>query len=126
MIIKFLLRLYPLDFKMQSVTPHLLRGLVEKLRIPRQAQDDQFALSGKSGILLGVRRLLISAIILLVRAYRYCLSPFIGNACRFYPSCSCYAEEAFKRHGVIKGGYLTIYRLLRCHPWCAGGLDLVP
>ncbi len=55
-----------------------------------------------------------------------CFSPFLGNNCRFYPSCSHYAEEAIATHGVIKGSYLALRRLGRCHPWHEGGLDPVP
>jgi len=62
----------------------------------------------------------------LIKLYRYCLSPYLGQGCRFHPSCSCYAEEALHKHGTIKGGWLLMRRLLRCHPWHAGGLDLVP
>jgi putative membrane protein insertion efficiency factor len=62
----------------------------------------------------------------LVRGYRYFISPMLGPSCRFYPSCSCYAEQALEQHGAIKGCYLTARRLLRCHPWHAGGYDPVP
>lgn len=62
----------------------------------------------------------------LIHAYRFLLSPWIGNQCRFYPSCSHYGEEALKTHGFIKGGYLTVARLLKCHPWHPGGIDPVP
>lgn len=62
----------------------------------------------------------------LIRVYRYLLSPWIGNQCRFYPSCSHYAEEAIETHGFVKGAYLTLRRLLKCHPWHSGGIDLVP
>ena len=62
----------------------------------------------------------------LIRLYRYLISPLLGPNCRFYPTCSCYAEEALAHHGVIKGCYLTLRRLLRCHPWHAGGYDPVP
>lgn len=64
--------------------------------------------------------------IALIRVYRYLLSPWIGNQCRFYPSCSHYAEEAIETHGFVKGAYLTLRRLLKCHPWHSGGIDLVP
>jgi len=62
----------------------------------------------------------------LLRGYRYLISPLLGPSCRFYPSCSCYAEEAIEQHGALKGCYLTARRLLRCHPWHAGGYDPVP
>ena len=65
-------------------------------------------------------------ILFFVRAYRTLLSPFLGNNCRFYPSCSCYAETALQRHGAIKGSWLTIKRISRCHPWHPGGVDEVP
>jgi putative membrane protein insertion efficiency factor len=64
--------------------------------------------------------------IFLIHGYRYLVSPWVGNQCRFYPSCSHYAEEAINTHGFIKGGYLTGRRLLKCHPWHPGGLDPVP
>jgi putative membrane protein insertion efficiency factor len=62
----------------------------------------------------------------LIRIYQLCLSPFLGANCRFYPSCSAYAIEAINKHGVMKGSYLAILRLGRCHPWCDGGHDPVP
>jgi len=65
-------------------------------------------------------------LILIIRAYQYLLSPLMGPSCRFYPSCSCYAQEALERYGVIKGSWLALRRLLRCHPWHPGGVDPVP
>lgn len=65
-------------------------------------------------------------LILIIRVYQYLLSPLLGPSCRFYPSCSCYAQEALERHGVIKGSWLALRRLLRCHPWHPGGVDPVP
>ncbi|MBY6190832.1 membrane protein insertion efficiency factor YidD [Microbulbifer agarilyticus] len=62
----------------------------------------------------------------LIKLYRLIASPWVGNQCRFYPTCSCYAEEAFKTHGFCKGGYLTLRRLIKCHPWHPGGFDYVP
>lgn len=73
-------------------------------------------------ISLWPRRALMAA----VRTYRLLLSPWLGNACRFEPTCSVYALEALERHGAGGGSYLAARRLLRCHPWCAGGLDPVP
>lgn len=62
----------------------------------------------------------------LVHAYRLLLSPSLGSACRFEPSCSAYALQALERHGAAGGSYLTLRRLVRCHPWCDGGHDPVP
>jgi putative membrane protein insertion efficiency factor len=62
----------------------------------------------------------------LIRAYRYGLSPYLGAHCRFEPSCSCYAEDAIARFGIVRGMWLALRRLLRCHPWHAGGVDPVP
>lgn len=62
----------------------------------------------------------------MLRAYRYGISPFLGGQCRFYPSCSSYAEEAVRRYGALRGGWLAVRRLSRCHPWHEGGVDPVP
>lgn len=64
--------------------------------------------------------------IFLIRGYQYFISPLLGDHCRFYPTCSQYAIEALRGHGVLKGGYLVMKRLLKCHPFHAGGVDLVP
>ena len=61
-----------------------------------------------------------------VRGYRLLLSPWLGSACRFEPTCSVYALQALERHGAAAGSYLTVHRLMRCHPWCAGGSDPIP
>jgi len=61
-----------------------------------------------------------------VRAYRYFLSPWLGSACRFEPTCSRYALDALEQHGAVAGSYLAARRVLRCHPWCDGGFDPVP
>jgi uncharacterized protein len=63
---------------------------------------------------------------LLIRLYQWTLSPLLGPCCRFYPSCSQYALEATQRFGVVKGGWLALARLSRCHPWHSGGFDPVP
>jgi putative membrane protein insertion efficiency factor len=65
-------------------------------------------------------------LITLVKGYRLLLSPWLGSACRFEPTCSRYALDALQLHGAAGGSYLTTRRLLRCHPWCEGGLDPVP
>lgn len=62
----------------------------------------------------------------LLRFYRLAISPLLGRNCRFHPSCSAYAIEAVERHGALKGGWLGLRRLLRCHPWNPGGYDPVP
>ncbi|OWG13292.1 membrane protein insertion efficiency factor YidD [Delftia sp. K82] len=62
----------------------------------------------------------------LVRGYRLMLSPWLGSACRFTPTCSAYSLEALDQHGAAVGSYLTLRRLARCHPWCDGGHDPVP
>lgn len=67
-----------------------------------------------------------SLLIALVKAYRLLLSPWLGGQCRFQPTCSIYALEALEKHGALAGAYLAGGRLLRCHPWCAGGCDPVP
>lgn len=61
-----------------------------------------------------------------VRAYQWTLRPLIGANCRFYPSCSDYAIEAFREHGALRGGALAGWRILRCNPWCRCGYDPVP
>ena len=61
-----------------------------------------------------------------VRAYQWTLRPVIGANCRFWPSCSDYAIEAFRTHGALRGSGLAAHRILRCNPWCDGGYDPVP
>jgi uncharacterized protein len=61
-----------------------------------------------------------------LRAYRLLLSPVIGPRCRYLPTCSEYALEALARHGVLRGGWLALRRILRCHPWGGFGYDPVP
>ncbi|MCK9530887.1 MAG: membrane protein insertion efficiency factor YidD [Gammaproteobacteria bacterium] len=65
-------------------------------------------------------------VILLIGAYRYLLSPFLGANCRFTPTCSAYAQEAVDRYGILRGGWMSLRRLSRCHPWHEGGYDPVP
>ena len=75
---------------------------------------------------LALFRLPQTVLIGLVKGYRLLLSPALGSACRFEPSCSVYSLQALQNHGAIAGTGLTLYRLARCHPWCDGGLDPVP
>ncbi len=65
-------------------------------------------------------------LILLVKTYQWLLSPFFGQQCRFYPTCSQYSIEALQKHGALLGSYYTLRRLSRCHPWCNGGHDPIP
>lgn len=67
-----------------------------------------------------------AALIAVVKGYRLFLSPWLGSACRFEPTCSVYALQSLERHGAAVGTALTVRRLARCHPWCAGGEDPVP
>ncbi|MDD5336821.1 MAG: membrane protein insertion efficiency factor YidD [Rhodoferax sp.] len=62
----------------------------------------------------------------IVKGYRLLLSPWLGSSCRFEPTCSAYSLQALQTHGAAAGSYLTLTRLARCHPWCAGGSDPVP
>ena len=62
----------------------------------------------------------------IIRIYQWCISPFLGPHCRFEPSCSHYAVEAFKLHGLARGTLLTLNRIRKCHPWHEGGCDPVP
>jgi putative membrane protein insertion efficiency factor len=75
---------------------------------------------------LALQRVPQGLLVALVRVYRLLLKPWLGNVCRFEPTCSSYALQALQRHGAVVGGTLAVGRLLRCHPWCAGGHDAVP
>lgn len=66
------------------------------------------------------------ALIGLIKAYRAVISPLYGNVCRYYPSCSAYGLRSVEVHGAIRGSWLTVRRIGRCHPWAAGGYDPVP
>jgi putative membrane protein insertion efficiency factor len=65
-------------------------------------------------------------LVVLITGYRLLLSPLLGANCRFYPTCSAYASEAIETHGALRGTWLAVRRILRCHPWNRGGVDLVP
>ncbi|MEL7399429.1 MAG: membrane protein insertion efficiency factor YidD [Pseudomonadota bacterium] len=69
-----------------------------------------------------IARFLLAA----VAVYRYAISPLFPSRCRYYPTCSAYADEAIRRYGVVRGGRLTLRRLFRCHPWGSHGVDPVP
>ncbi|MDO9047003.1 MAG: membrane protein insertion efficiency factor YidD [Methylobacter sp.] len=65
-------------------------------------------------------------LIAIIKFYKYFISPLLGERCRFYPSCSSYSLEALQLHGAIIGSYLSLKRLLKCHPFHEGGIDPVP
>ena len=73
-----------------------------------------------------LRKILIFPFVMLIRFYQVCISPLKPASCRFTPTCSQYALEAFRKHGPIKGFYLTLRRILRCHPLGGSGYDPVP
>ena len=66
------------------------------------------------------------ALLALIAGYRYALSPLLGPKCRFLPTCSSYAQEAIEIHGALRGSWLAIKRISKCHPWHPGGFDAVP
>ncbi|GFH86659.1 MULTISPECIES: membrane protein insertion efficiency factor YidD [Bacteroides] len=86
--------------------------------------------SGISAMWISVKGFLsrIFSLLLLIPIYFYriCISPLTPPSCRFTPTCSAYAVEAIKKHGPVKGFYLTVRRILRCHPWGGSGYDPVP
>lgn len=91
---------------------------VSQAQAPRARGNTRLATAlwrGPSAILIG-----------LIKLYRLILSPWIGNQCRFHPSCSHYGEEAIRVHGAVRGSWLTLRRLSKCHPWHEGGCDPVP
>ncbi len=79
-----------------------------------------------SAVLSAMSASINAVLIGLVRGYRFFLSPWLGSACRFTPTCSQYALQALEQHGPAAGTYMAAHRLLRCHPWCDGGHDPVP
>ncbi len=76
--------------------------------------------------LRGVRKVLNWPFLMLIKAYKLLLSPFMGRSCRFTPTCSTYAYEAIEKYGIFKGGALAAWRILRCNPWGGSGYDPVP
>ena len=73
-----------------------------------------------------IKKILIAPAVLLIKFYQLFISPLTPPSCRYTPTCSQYALEAFRKHGPLKGLYLTVRRLLRCHPWGGSGYDPVP
>ena len=72
------------------------------------------------------KKIVILPFLWFIAAYRFLISPWLGHACRFNPSCSHYAEQAIVQHGIVKGGYLSMIRIVKCHPWGSSGEDPVP
>lgn len=70
--------------------------------------------------------ILTTLIMLVIKGYQYCISPFTPAHCRYLPTCSCYAAEAVQKHGAWYGVILTVKRIMRCHPWGGSGFDPVP
>lgn len=73
-----------------------------------------------------MRAALVWLVLLPIRAYQRLISPLFGARCRYYPTCSAYAEQAIRTHGVVRGAGLAAWRLVRCNPFSAGGVDEVP
>lgn len=71
-------------------------------------------------------KIMLHGIIQLLRAYQFVISPLLGANCRFYPSCSSYTIQAIETQGILKGSFLAIKRIGKCHPWHPGGIDEVP
>ncbi|MCT2250284.1 membrane protein insertion efficiency factor YidD [Kocuria rhizophila] len=84
----------------------------------------EFNTSG--GVLGAVKQAPQNLLIALLKLYRTIVSPLYGDVCRYFPSCSAYALEAVTVHGAVRGLRLSVMRLLRCHPWAAGGIDRIP
>ena len=74
----------------------------------------------------GLKKLLSKILIGMIKLYQVTLSPFIGRACRYTPTCSNYGIEAIRKHGPFKGSWLTLKRVLSCNPWGGSGYDPVP
>ena len=83
-------------------------------------------MSNQNKLMAAIKKAAIFPFIILIRFYQICISPIKPNCCRFTPTCSQYALEAFRKHGPFKGLFLTVKRILRCHPWGGHGYDPVP
>lgn len=77
-------------------------------------------------IITAISTIVAWPLLLVVRAYQVFISPLLGQNCRFFPSCSCYAHQALKQHGALKGSWLSIKRIVKCNPMHPGGIDEVP
>ena len=103
---------------------------LQKRKPPAYRQNRRICLSkaflARYGQKLKVRTVFLKALLYTIRAYQMIVSPFLRPACRFYPSCSNYAFEALRRHGIFRGVFLSGKRILKCHPFHPGGIDPVP
>ncbi|MBR5736477.1 MAG: membrane protein insertion efficiency factor YidD [Bacteroidales bacterium] len=77
-------------------------------------------------VFLSARKVCAWPFLMLIKFYRVCISPYLGNHCRYTPTCSQYAYEAITRYGIFKGGWLAFRRIIRCHPFGGSGYDPVP
>jgi putative membrane protein insertion efficiency factor len=96
-----------------------------------QDETNHFSARPPAGTLAGttvgaLTKAVTRTVALLIRGYRYAISPLFGQHCRFHPSCSAYALAAIESHGLARGGLLALRRLGKCHPWHPGGFDPVP
>lgn len=82
--------------------------------------------AGISTGLVLLAKVIRTGLVLLVRGYQFFISPYFPTSCRYHPTCSHYAVDAIRTHGALKGVCLTVWRVLRCNPWSAGGEDPVP
>jgi uncharacterized protein len=98
----------------------LAGGAGDGAAVPHEARRDGWEGVGP------VRRALRLPFVAPIRFYQLAISPWLASSCRYYPSCSQYALIAIERHGVLRGGWLAVRRLGRCHPWTPGGVDHVP
>lgn len=93
----------------------------------QRPQNDELRDVHRGGVAAGERRSPLTVpLVWLIRLYQQTFSRILGPVCRYYPSCSAYGVTALERHGLLRGSWLTTTRLLRCHPWAAGGVDHVP
>jgi len=88
--------------------------------------DSEFFLNNKLQKYKHMKKVLTVILIFLVKVYKYVISPVLPNACRYTPTCSVYAIEAIKKHGPLKGTFLSIKRILSCNPWGGHGYNPVP
>lgn len=89
-------------------------------------QTERFSVVSAADTAGNLTNLPRQSVLVLLRLYKLILSPLLPRACRFHPTCSDYATKAVARHGVLRGGWLTVKRLARCHPFSAGGFDPAP